>query len=106
MSSNRPGKPVGAESQPAKRKKYGDYLTCTVMDARSKWVTDFIVRDRRICLRGIPVAISQNGKSCHLDPVIPALSSLIKLLTKHPLWADMTWSEKTRKWRPTANAER
>lgn len=80
-----------------RRKKYPDYLMCVIKDERSKWVTDSLVRNRRIALYGIDVAISAHGDKVEVGPSIPALSPLMKLIVKNP--AHSSFQFKNGKWR-------
>ena len=80
--------------------KYADYTEAIIEPVASKWVTNGFVRDRRIALYGIDVAIAQNlsGK-LELNPVIPCAGPLAVLVKKHPKETAFKFNRKTRKWR-------
>jgi hypothetical protein len=83
-----------------RRKKYADYLTVT-LDVDAKWVTDGFVRDRRICLYGVGVALTQAGRKLSLDPIIPCAGPLCDLVRKYPKAQAFKFDRKKRKWRLT-----
>jgi hypothetical protein len=82
------------------RKRYADYLTA-ILDVDAKWVTDSFTRDRRICLYGISIAITQEGEKASIDPVIPCAGPLADLVRKHPKAVSFKFDRKRRKWRLT-----
>lgn len=82
-----------------KKKNYPDYLDCMIVPESGKWVSDHIIKGRRIAMYGIGVGISFDGKKVTLNPVIPALSPAIKLLQKYSAAQQIAWDRKKRKWK-------
>lgn len=78
-------------------KKYKDYLT-VVLDVDAKWVTDSLVKDRRVALYGVNIAISQLGNKLTIDPVIPCIGPLIRLVQKRAGKTQFRFDRKNRKW--------
>jgi hypothetical protein len=85
-------------SKMAKRKRYADYMRA-IVDADAKWVTDSFARDRRICLYGIGIALTQEGSKVSIDPVIPCAGPLAALVRKHPKARTFAFDRKKRTWR-------
>lgn len=84
----------------SRRKKYADYIESIISPANSKWVTDSLVRDRRVALYGIDICISMelSGK-VELSPVIPCCGPLLRLVKKYPKHTAFRFNRKSRKWR-------
>lgn len=82
-----------------KRKSYTDYLTATISGAITKWVTDSLVRDRRIVLYGIDVAIVQVGHKVEASPVIPCAGPLMDVINANPEHSMFSFNRKSKKWK-------
>lgn len=81
------------------RAKYPDHLSCSFEAVNSKWVSDHIVKDRRICLYGIRVHIeSTKSGLARLAPEIPAMIPLMKLIQANPKFSEFRWDGQKRKW--------
>lgn len=52
-----------------------DYLECSISPRSVKWVTDSIVKGRRIALLGIGISICQHGDKIEMRPEIPAIEA-------------------------------
>ena len=87
------------------RRKYKDYLEAYLVTPKSvKYVTDLIIKDRRVCLRGIDICICAEGSKVSVDPVIPCVGPLLQLLKANPKLDDITF--KGKKWYPTWKEQR
>lgn len=78
----------------AAKKGYPDILHASlVADVNStEWISDSIIRGRRIRLRGIGVHAIQEGGKLSLSPVLPHVAKALALLKRHPRCNDLTWT--------------
>lgn len=79
-------------------KFYPDYISA-VISADVKWVTDSFAKDRRIALYGIDVALSQEGSELSIDPVIPCMGQLCKLVKKYASCSVFRFDKVKQVWR-------
>lgn len=88
----------------AKRVTYPDFLDA-IFDtpSTSKYVSDTLIRGRRIVLRqiGVSVSISDGRGKVELSPVIPCVGPALRLLQKHPKLDDIIFDREKRRWEPT-----
>lgn len=77
-------------------RRYPDYLEYDSHTGSAKYVSDYIVKGRRVCLYGLGVVFSQNGERLEMSPSIPALGPLCKLLHDRLEVTTCKWTG--RKW--------
>jgi hypothetical protein len=83
----------------SERKQYADYITGSFEPASSKWVSDHIVRGRRIALYGIRInfCTAKNG-SVEMNPEIPCMGPMMEVIKKHPQEHEFVFDKRKRKW--------
>ena len=72
----------------------GDYITWD-SDGRVKYVTSLLVRGRRIALYGIGACAVSNDGKVEIDPIIPALSPLLRLIESSPSVDAFRWQKES-----------
>ena len=87
------------KSQKEEKQSIPDYIEFIAQPLASKYVSDIITHGRRIALYGINMAVIQqlDGR-VEIDPVIPALGQLIRLIGKHEQFVAFKWNRKSRQW--------
>jgi hypothetical protein len=56
------------------------------------WISDSIIKGRRIRLRGIQIHVMQEDDKVSLSPVLPSMAKALRLLKRHPRCTDITWN--------------
>ena len=83
-----------------------DYMSFWIDEPNlGKWVSDLIIRGRRIGLNGIGVSITVEDGKVSVAPVIPCMGPALRLLKKHPKLTSITFDRKKRKWKPTPGSQ-
>jgi len=82
-----------------KRERFADYITGSFEAESSKWVSDHIVKDRRIALYGIRINLctGKNGR-VEMNPEIPCMGPLMEVIKKHPYEHEFVFNKLKRKW--------
>jgi len=86
-----------AKTKTTKRKHYPDAIEAYLQPKHSKWITDCLIRGRRIALYGIEVCISQDGGKFTVSPVIPCAGPLHELIKANANATAFSWNGK--KWK-------
>ena len=83
-----------------KRKKYDDVIGGDLSASGTFWISDLIIRGRRIKMRGITLCLSKVGNCVSVSPSIPYISSAIRLLKKQKDVNDIKWDADKKQWFP------
>lgn len=79
-----------------------DYLYVQLLEPQVsvKWVTDSLIKGRRIALYGIGVCFSHFGSErVEMSPCIPCMSPLIRLVKKYATDSQFEFDSKKRIWK-------
>lgn len=83
-----------AAKKKSTEKRYPDVLEAYVTPKHSRYISDLIIKGRRITMHNIEVAIVADRGKLSLDPCIPCLGPAIRLLAANPERDAIKWTGK------------